>query len=166
MERLVPPAWRAPTAAAFEGQIALNRISNPHGQNQLDFELIHTLLTSTSLRAPIQWSFESDGRREAIVRRALEAGDEPDWRISYHLAVAAMVDRDYLAAERLFAESSELRPSPGTLLMRVYLLVAAERNDLARELVSDNRTWFEAKPARRSFLKWLARDLGFEASAE
>ena len=165
IRRLWPEGLRRESADYFVAQEALNRITAQSlSAGDLDFALLHQVLTRTSLRIPVLWAQGSDEAFQAILGR-VERNEEPRGHFTaYHRAVLAMAARQYLAAELHLAEFQQENPDPRLLLMRVYLLCLASRPEAARELLEENLDRLGSASDTQPFLRWLSTTFPFESS--
>jgi len=165
VRRMFPDSIRDASFDFFLGQEALNRITAYSlSSGEVDFALLHAVLSKTSLEIPILWACGTSIAAQAILRELPQEKVERDPSITYQAAVGAMAERDYVEAERLMSQYQRSNPSQRIAMTRVYLLCLARRFDQARDLVHQTPQWFQEDGGGRAFLSWLDKTLGFSVA--
>ena len=132
--RLWPEGLRERTVAWFEWRGVFDRDFDTAGRPEALADL-WAVLQGSSLRTLPLLQLDSEPRLTAIGRRRQAAGDRNP-ALAFHLGAAALADRDYAEAARLFEEAGEggngFHPSP---LLRGVALGLAGRSGEALALV-------------------------------
>ena len=155
--RLWPREIRAATLDLFATQERINDFYLERG-NRLD--TLESLLTKSSVKAPLLWLMRSSRDHLAIVRRAAASGKD-GFVVRYHLAADALSNRDYSAAAKRFA--SALKARPDALQMHDWILLSLVLDGQAQQAqahAAELENKGELDSNRLATLRWLARRTG------
>jgi spermidine synthase len=143
--RTWPAALRERTLAAFAGRAPLLRAGwVPYGVPAPGLAELREVLTGTDARTGVLWMMGSNAFEERAAAAAVARGVE-DPELFEVTGIAAMADRDFRRAERLFARAQSRARSPGRLVAwRVLALCLAGEGQAAVVLAGSG----EAGPAR------------------
>jgi spermidine synthase len=145
VDRMWPKGLRERTLAAFAGLEPVLRASwVPYGVRPSGLLELHELLDGSRARTGVLWMMGSNAFEERAARTARERGvDDPE--LDEVLGVAAMADRDYPGAGRLFARAQAHARTTGRLVAwRVLALCLAGDGAAAAALAASD----EARSAR------------------
>jgi predicted membrane-bound spermidine synthase len=150
---LWPPALRARTLAAFDGQAVVNEIlMMPYspGAAAPGLETLEHVLAQTSLRAPVLWMTGSTSDGQRVADEVVAAGRRPP-EVDELLGGRALADRDYRRADELLARAQPYSQRASLLLQwRVLARLLAGDRERAAELLrtagalragQDARSW-------------------------
>jgi spermidine synthase len=128
VSRLWPESLRAATLASFDAQRQIDRIFALQLADPLsELPGVHEILVGTSLRTLPLWLLGSDPDEQRAARAAAAKGASAA-AIDYRLGLAALVDRDFDEAARLFARGLVLGQAPPAMrILRIYALCMAGR---------------------------------------
>ncbi len=127
-----------------------------------NIQSLHEILTLTSLRYPVLLMM--GGPEFPDMDRVLgEVGAQAASRdpgTLFSLAARALADRDYVNAEKYFAEEQRKGHSPYIAYYRVYALCMADRIEEARKVVRETKDVFRGQAAL-NYEVWLTTTFGF-----
>jgi spermidine synthase len=162
--RLWPESLRKKSLAYFHIQACINNgFVHPAWADPVqNIQSLHDILTLTSLRFPVMLMMGGpefpDRNRVLGEVGALAAGDHAGTLFS--LGVRAIADRDYVTAEKYFAQEQRKGHLPYVAYYRVYALCLADRVEEARQVVRDSKDVF-AGPGALDYEVWLTKTFGF-----
>jgi spermidine synthase len=130
--RLWPESLRAATLASFDAQGQIDRVfALQLGDPLSELPGVHEILVGTELHALPLWMLGSDPDEQRAARAAVAKGASAA-AIDYRLGLAALVDRDFDEAVRLFARGLVLGQAPPAMrTLRIYALCMAGRSEEA-----------------------------------
>jgi len=154
--RLLPREIRARALPAFAAQGIVSRIAyGLPGDFTGRMQMVHALLTETTLEAPVTWILGSDSDAQRVLGELTPAellAPEPQ----LHLGVERLSRRDFDAAlEPLRRAEADPNLKEQALLLRLYVLERLGRTADADGLVAEISSSLPGRPSVKPFLAWV-----------